>query len=128
MPATYDLSTDRGKVRLIIGDTDTANALFQDEELDAFLGLEGGDVRLAAAQALDAMASSETMIQKAIRLMDLSTDGPAVARQLREHARELRRQVAEGSGDMEGLFDWAEMVTDRFSAGERLWKEFLREG
>lgn len=129
MAFTYDVTTDRGKVRLLIGDTDDSNAdaqVFADDEVDAFLSLEASDIRLAAAQALDSMGSGEAMIQKVIRIMDLSTNGPAVAKVLHDHAKELRRQVAEGAGDFSGLFDWAEMVVDPFSARERMWKQAQR--
>ncbi len=115
---------------MLIGDTNTGDAnaqVFTDAEIDAFLSLESSDVRLAAAQALDSMASSEAMIQKVIRIGDLSTNGPAVAKSLREHAAELRRQVADGSGDYTGLFDWAEQVNDDFGSRERIWRQAQRD-
>ena len=129
MAFTYDVSTDRGKVRLLIGDTDESNVnaqVFQDADVDALLTLENADVRLAAAQALDSMAASEAMVQKVIRVMDLSTNGAATARVLMERAALLRRQVADGSGDFAGLFDWAEQVNDPFGARERIWRQALR--
>ena len=129
MTWTYDLSTDAGKVRLLIGDTDIAEPdarIFSDEELAALLALEASDVRRAAAQALDTMATSEAMIQKVIRVMDLTTNGAATAAALRAHAKELRRQVAEGEPAAGGLLDWAEMVPDVFSARERLRNQRLR--
>lgn len=113
-------SGDRDLVRLLISDTDETNPLLQDEELDAFLTLEDNDVRYAAAAALDTIATSEVLIQKKIKLLDLTTDGPAVAKALREHAAELRRQSAAGA------FDWAEMVTGPFSYRERLRNQALR--
>jgi len=73
-------------VRLLIGDTDQDdpnNQIFEDEELDQFLAMEDNAVKLASAQALDTMASLEAMIQKKIRILDLTTDGPAVAAELR---------------------------------------------
>ena len=60
MAHTYDLSTDIGKVRLLIGDTDitpTTDAQFSDEELQVFLDL-GGSVFMGAAKALEAWAGS----------------------------------------------------------------------
>jgi len=130
MVTTYTAGsgTNRDRVRLLITDTDMAHAIFQDEEVDEFLALEDQDVRLAAAQALDVIASSEALILKVIKLLDLSTDGKALSEALRAHAKELRRQVAEGSGDMAGLFDWAEMALDPFSTRERIYNEGLRGG
>lgn len=127
MAFTYDVTTDRGKVRLVITDTDEDNAIFQDAEIDAFLTItkvnDENDLRLAAAMALDTMASSEAIIQKRIELLDLKTDGPAVAKSLREHAKELRRQV-----DEEFDFDWAEMNVDTFSQREIILKDWYRNG
>ncbi len=60
MAHTYDLATDIGKVRLLIGDTDitpTTDAQFSDEEIQVFLTL-GGSVLMGAAKALEAWAGS----------------------------------------------------------------------
>jgi len=127
MAFTYDVNADRGKVRLLITDVDKNNPIFQDDEIDAFLAMTQvngeNDIRLAAAQALDTIASSEALVQKRIKLLDLSTDGPAVAKELRERAKELRRQV-----DEEFDFDIAEQALDAFSTRELIWKDALRNG
>jgi hypothetical protein len=107
MAFTYDPATDAGKVRLIIKDTDTADTakqIFQDAEIDAFLELQDGDVKLAAAEALDTIASSQTLTLKKLKLGDIGTDGPAVAASLRNHAASLRAQVAD-SGDAFAIVD-----------------------
>ena len=57
MTVTYDLTTDTGKIRLIIGDKDILSPVFTDEELQMFLTAEGS-INLAAAAALEAWASS----------------------------------------------------------------------
>ena len=120
MSVTYNLTTDVGRVRLLIPDTDITAALFTDAEIAAFLDLEGGTIRLAAAQALDTLASSETMILKVVRTLDVSTDGAKVGAELRARAKELRRQHEDGVGDPEGMFDIAEWVVDDFSRREFL--------
>jgi hypothetical protein len=103
------------------------HTLLSDADLQALLDLEDADDRLAAAQALDIIASSEALVSKKIKLLDLQTDGPAVANALRAHAAELRRQVAEGAGSDDGGFAIAELVVDDFSARERVYAEALRE-
>ena len=118
MSVTYNLTTDVGRVRLLIPDTDITAALFTDAEIAAFLDLEGGTIRLAAAQALDTLASSETLILKVVRTLDVSTDGAKVGAELRARAKELRRQHEDGVGDPEGMFDIAEWVVDDFSHRE----------
>jgi hypothetical protein len=124
MSFTYDVSTNEGKVRLIITDTDSTNPIFQDAEIEAWLGLMGGSILLAAAQALDTIASSEALIMKKIRLLDVTTDGPAVAKALRDHAQKLREQ--QQMEDVEGAFDIAEWVVDDFSEREYWWNLSLR--
>jgi len=124
MSFTYDPTTDRGRVRLLITDTDPTQALLQDAEVDTFLALEGG-VKTGAALALETIASNEALVQKATRLLDLQTNGPAVAKELRERAAALRTQAAD-DGDQTGAFDWAEMVTGPASADERILAQALR--
>lgn len=58
MAFTYDVSTDRGKVRLLIGDTDTNDQLLQDNEIDFFLTQANDNVYLAAAYAAEAIAAT----------------------------------------------------------------------
>lgn len=102
-PPNYD--TPIGEVRNIINDTEryvdpadttaTATYMFSDARLQAFLALNRDTVRYAAADALDAIASNEALISKKIRTEDLSTDGPAVAKELRVHAKSLRDAQAD---------------------------------
>jgi len=88
-----DLTTDVGKVRLLVSDVDYSDLTFSDDEVQAFLDLEG-DVRLAAAQALETIASNEALVFKKIRaLRVLESDGPAVAAELRARAAALREQA-----------------------------------
>lgn len=91
-PITVDPTTDIGRVRLLATDLDEVNPLFTDGQITALLALEGDRVRRAAAQALDTIASSEALVSKRIRTLDLSTDGPAVAKELRARAADLRTQ------------------------------------
>lgn len=116
MSFTYDVTTDAGKVRLITTDTDQDNAIFEDDEIDSFLALKGGSILLAAATALDTIASSEALITKKIQVLDVQTDGPAVARSLRDHAKSLRDQF--NQDDIVGAFDIAEVVYDVYTERE----------
>ena len=122
MAFTYDTTTDRGYVRLLLGDTDSDNAIFDDAETDAFLTRNNSEVLLAAAAGADAIASSEKIIQKVIKIMDLETDGASLAREWRMQAKEWRKLSSESGED----FDWAESVIDPFSARERIANEARR--
>lgn len=127
MANTYDLDTEAGKVRLLITDTDIENAIFNDDEIDTFLSLTAyesdNEIRLAAAMALETIASSEVLVQKKIWLMDLKTDGPACSKELRARAKDLREQV-----DSEEVFDWVEWGLTDFNKREILLKDALRNG
>jgi len=128
-PYTYDLTTNRGKVRLLITDRDAANEIFNDTEIDTFLVLMGDNVLRAAAIGLFQIAASETLLMKRIKLLELSTDGPAEAEALRALALEYQEKadLAE-AGEDGGAFDIAELVVDDFTYRERLDKEALKEG
>lgn len=97
-------------VRLLIADTAAATRMFSLRQIAQFLRLNGDNVRRAAAQALDVMASNEAMVSKVIKTKDLSTDGAKVADALRKQAAELRRQADDGedSGDDASGFEIAE--------------------
>jgi len=125
---TYDLATDLGVVRLILTDVSAATPLFQDAEITAFLTMESGDLKLAAAQALDTIATNEALVYKAIRILDLSTDGSKTAASLMARAQKLRDQVKEDEAAAEAGtdFDWAEMVEDAASERERIISQALR--
>lgn len=129
MSYTYSLSTTIGMVRLLIMDNNASAYLFEDNEISTFLTLEGGDKWRAAALALETMAANEAYVLKRITLLDLSTDGPAVAKSLRERAAELRaRATLEETAAEDGGFDIAEMVVDDFTSRQRLMNELLRNG
>ncbi|MCG5464224.1 hypothetical protein MED01_002389 [Micromonospora sp. MED01] len=110
-----DLTQPVGMVRLLITDTSDvpANQLFSDEQLSALLVMEGGGVKRAAAAALDIISHSEVLISKKITTQDLSTDGPAVAAELRAQAKALREQARQDADDVAGGPDaWAISVAD----------------
>jgi len=97
-------------LRMLIADTSTSpDQLFNDSQLRAFLTLGAGNVRLAAADALDAIATSEVLISKKIRTQDLQTDGPAVAAELRAQAKN-HRALAQKDLDDANLWDGFDVV------------------
>lgn len=126
MAFTYDLSTDVGRVRLLVPDTDWENAVFSDEELTAFLALESSSPRRAAALALETMAANETLTLKAIKLLDVQTDGAKVLDALLKRAALLRQQAAADDADAGYAgFEIAEMVVDDFSWREQVGRSLL---
>jgi hypothetical protein len=93
MTALSDFSTNAGKVRLLITDIDLYNPIFEDTAIAAFLSMNGDNVKRAAAQALLVIAVNEVLVQKRIRLLDLSTDGVSEANALRELAAQYRKEA-----------------------------------
>lgn len=121
MAFTYDPATDAGKVRLLIADTDSVDFIFTDAEIAAFLSMEEDSIRFAAADALDAIASSRARLAKKIKSLDMEADFTDAASNFREQAKAFRE-----IGDDDGSFQIAELVTNHFSARERLEKQFQR--
>lgn len=80
-------------LRLLCNDQDAGTPVFSDSDYDAFLTLEGSNLKRAAAQALDTIADDEALTSKVIRDHDLTTDGAKVADSLRKRAAALRAQA-----------------------------------
>lgn len=85
------------------------------------------NIRLAAASCLDAIASSQALIQKRIKMLDLETDGPALAEALRMHADRLRDLVLNPKFQ-EPDFEMIEMINDTPGYLEKIFKDAEREG
>ena len=81
MTAIYDVTTDIGKVRLLIGDTDVTpatDAHFTDEEIQAMLTMYG-DVLLAASYLLESWAAALASALSSERIGDYSYTNNVVA-------------------------------------------------
>lgn len=109
MTTLTDFSTDGALVRLLISDIDTAAPIFNDASVAAFLSLHGGNVKRAAAAALLVIAVNEVLVQKRIRLLDLTTDGPAEANALRALAAQYRAEADEEAATAAGSVGWLEL-------------------
>lgn len=128
MSFTYDPTTTLGQVRLLAVDFDSANATFQDADIQAFLNLNGQNIRLAAAQAVDTIAALAAAVQGRTRFAGIQLDGSVVAERMSALAGELRRQVYAGEdGSDSSPIDWAEWVVDPFSYRDKLVNEMLRQ-
>lgn len=89
MAFTYTgaLATDLEKVRRLIGDTDSAAALFTDAEIEFFLS-EGGSVYMAAALAARAIAASRSLLAQRVVEGDFTEDLGNMAANLLRMAKE----------------------------------------
>ena len=123
MSFSYVLGTDVGTIRLLIPDRVDAGHIFEDDELEGYMTLEG-DVRSAAACALETIASDQALVLKVMRLLDVQTDGARVSDALLKRAALLREQAEKSAAG--GSFDWAEYVPNDFAARERIYNQALR--
>lgn len=106
--------TDEDMVRFLINDPklQDGSPVFSDEEIAGYLALEGGSVKLAAAQALDTIADNEALASKYIRDHQLTVDGTKVADSLRKRAASLRVQADEGDGGFFEVIDFGSSVPE----------------
>lgn len=100
------------------------HTLLSDADLQTMLDLSPS-VLYATAQAIDTIAVDQLLVLKVIRLLDVSTDGAAMARALRDRAKSLRDQDDAAAGA--DSFDIAEWAVTPFAAREILVNEWLRE-
>lgn len=145
-----DYSSPVGLVRALIPDVEqvdweadgNASYLFTDSHLQALVGLNGGmpnsyqswNVKRAAADAVDALATSEALISKVIKTEDLQTDGAKLANALVQRAVQLRRSADddEEAADAETAFTIVDFIPARqfplhdWNIRVATWREILR--
>lgn len=73
MAFTYDISTDRGRVRLYLSDTDSAAYVFEDDEIDYFL-TRGGSVDGAVVEGARSLLASAARRTKYFQVQGVSLD------------------------------------------------------
>lgn len=104
----YDVTTDVGKVRLLISDiggTSGEDFIFEDKEVQAFLDLKSV-IELAAAQALRTIAANTALVLKTIKFMEITTNGSETAKALVLVAKEMEEAYERG----EEYIDLVDMV------------------
>ncbi len=136
VPAAFTVNPDLGLV--VIGGSKPAPGqtvlieaqatLLSDTEINTLIAAETDD-RYAAAQALDMIASSQALVLKKMKTLDLDTDGPALAKSLREHAKSLRDQVRQELLDAstQETFSIAEQINTPAAFREKIWKSWEQQ-
>lgn len=97
-----DYGTDVGKLRALIPDSEqlpdengnNAAYIFSDDHLNVYLGLNSGNIRLAAADALEVLGTTEGFILKVLINQDQQTDGAKLMAQYLARAKQLRERNA----------------------------------
>jgi hypothetical protein len=99
-PITLDPTTDIGRVRLLATDLSETDPLFLDAQIEAFLAVEGDNVKRAAALAIETITTSEALVSKVLTTSDgLTTDGAKLHDSLLKRAKALRDQADAEDGD-----------------------------
>jgi hypothetical protein len=109
MPFTYDITTDRGKVRLLCTDSDSTSSVFDDSEIDVFLALGAAasgpaNLFIAAALACETWARSRSKLAVRMRQADGSVTQRYLMEELLALAKSLREAALSGA-----------IVTDTFA-------------
>ena len=92
MAFTYDVTTNRGKVRLQLGDTTAAAYVFEDAEIDYFLDA-GTTVNGATVEGLRVLMADAALRSKLYTLKGMTFDD-------RKRVEDLERLVKMYGGDM----------------------------
>lgn len=91
MAFTLDISTLRGQVRYLVGDTDSVKPLFQDAEIDGFIAMAPDQsLYLTCALISDALASVAAKKLNNIVLGTLKIDQTSKVAALRAQAQSFR--------------------------------------
>ena len=93
-----DYTSDVGKTRLLIGDTNEDSLIFSDEQIQCFLNLNGGNIYLSAIMGLETWASQTcTSSGDDYRIGDLEfTEGRSKANQILALINERKSAIANG--------------------------------
>lgn len=112
--------TDIQKVRLRIGDQDSANEIFSDDEILDFIDTQF-TINLASAAALTAMAASTAIVAKITKTGTTTTDRKNVSAALLNAAKALQAM-----DESEPLTDSAERSVSAFAVQDILHNDALR--
>jgi len=120
-PADY--TSDVGKVRVLIGDTQAESVdagegtymYFGDDEIAAFLTMYGDNTKLAAARCLETLATSQAMLLKSWSSDDLTVNGDKIAESLRKLAAQLREEALQDESNE--YFEMIKMFVDEDDDG-----------
>jgi hypothetical protein len=105
MTVSYNLGTDIGRIRLNIGDTDTSDPIFTDEEIQSMLTASEDDVNQATGRSLMVIANDAARTAKIKKAGNYSEDTTKVSTLLRESAKDwFERAVVPWDDVMEQTF------------------------
>jgi hypothetical protein len=132
-----------GYVRLLIGDTNSAKAIFSDEEITAAYNIQASQFQSSmffsypsgnnlpstpvsylrvAALLLDSLASSKSRLASVVQILDVKLDVSKAAEALRDQAKAYR-----DTDDDAGAFAIIEQCNNAWSFKQRFWSQVQRQ-
>ena len=122
MSFTYDPTTNRGKVRNMIGDVTSTNYIMEDADIDSFLVMTSNDLYKAAALCLYRIAASKALLAKKKSAGNYSEDLSAISGQCLAVAKIYEEMSQNVPAEAQ-----AEVITTDFSYREILLNKVLRD-
>jgi len=119
MAFTYDITTDIGKVRRNIGDTDSATALLQDDEIQYYLDSANDNIYLASALAAQAISAefsrkADTTVETvSVKYSQRAAQYASLSQRLRQDAKRLNAPNPVITGISEQAIEDQRADTDR---------------
>ncbi len=121
MSFTYDVTTNLGKVRNLIGDAVDTGHILEDADINAFISMAGDDLFQAAALCLYRIAASKALLAKRKSAGNYSEDLTAIAKECREAAKIYEDMAKNTPAEAQ-----AEVIMTDFNYNEILQNKALR--
>ena len=122
MSFTYDPTTNRGKVRNMIGDVTSTDYILEDADVDSFLVMTSNDLYKAAALCLYRIAASKALLAKKKSAGNYSEDLSSISGQCLAVAKIYETMSQNVPAEAQ-----AEVITTDFSYRDILINKVLRD-
>jgi len=114
MAFTYDLTTNIGKIRLLIADTDEDSYDFEDDEITAANDLSV-NIYYASAILLRSLAANRARLSVSVKRGTMTDDLKQLSKDLKDLALDFEEKGKAEIEDVGGLESIIEPVYDEFS-------------
>ena len=123
MSFTFDLSTNVGKVRNLIGDTNASDYQLTDEEITSILSLASSDIFLASAICLKRIAADKALVQKRVKAGNYEEDPKEAINGMLKVAENYEKMAKDTPADAQTEifytdFNYNEILNQRALRGE----------
>lgn len=111
---TYDLTTEIGKIRLLIADTDSTSYDFEDDEIEAADDMSM-NMFYAAAILIRSLAANRARLSVSVKRGTMTDDLKQLSKDLKDLAQDFEDKGEKQIEDVGGLEAMIEPVYDEFS-------------